>query len=88
MKMAKSIIRRINILIVINYIIVIFTWYYISCLNNVYPHMKYEWLVSSALIIIIWQILPLIFTFLETCVRFLSIKIESENIFKLSLLFP
>jgi hypothetical protein len=88
MKKAKSIIRRINILIVINYIIVIFTWYYISCLNNVYPHMKYEWLISSIIIIAICQILPFIFSFLETCVRFLSFKMKSEKVFKLSLLFP
>ena len=88
MKMTKSIIKRINILIIINYIIVIFTWYYISCLNNVYPHMKYEWLISSIIIITISQILPFIFAFLETCVRFLSIKMKSEKVFKLSLLFP
>ena len=88
MKMTKKIIKMINILIVINFIIVIFTWYYISCLNNVYPHMKYEWLISSIIIIAICQILPFIFGFLETCVRFLSIKMKSEKVFKLSLLFP
>ena len=88
MKMTKGIIKRIYILIIINYFIVIFTWYYISCLNNVYPHMKYEWLISSIIIITISQILPFIFSFLETCVRFLSIKMKSEKVFKLSLLFP
>ena len=88
MKMSKSIIKKINILILINFIIVIFTWYYISCLNNVYPHMKYEWLISSIIIIAICQILPFIFSFLETCVRFLSFKMKSEKVFKLSLLFP
>ena len=84
----NSIQRKNNILIIINYIIIIFSWYYISCFNNVYPHIKTEWIISSLFIMTAVQILSIIFVFLETCIRFISIKFESEKLFKLSLFFP
>ena len=82
----KSSIKKIKILTVINFIIIIFSWYYISCLNNVYPNIVKEWIISSIFIILINQILPFLFAFLETSIRYFSIKIESEKLFKLSLL--
>ena len=81
----KSIIKYIKILIIINYIIIIFSWYYLSCFNNVYPNINNEWILSSIFNIIIMQLLPFISTILEACLRFLSIKCESEKLFKLSL---
>ena len=86
-ELLKSIIKKLKILTVINCIIIIFSWYYISCLNNVYPHIIQEWIISSLFIIVIIQILPFIIIFLETCIRYISIKCESEKLFKLSLLF-
>jgi hypothetical protein len=82
----KSMTTKIKILIIINYIISIFSWYYLSCFNNVYPHIKTEWIISSIFIILIVQILSIIVSFLVTSMRFISIKIESEKLFKLSLL--
>ena len=79
----KSILNKIKVLIIISYIIIIFSWYYISCFNNAYPNIKIEWIISSIFIIIFIQILPFIFCFFETCLRFLSIKIKSEKLFKL-----
>ena len=84
----NSIERKNNFLIIINYIIIIFSWYYISCFNNVYPHIKTEWIISSFFIMTAVQILSIILSFLETCIRFISIKFESEKLFKLSLFFP
>ena len=84
----KSIIKRIKIFTVISFIITIFSWYYISCLNNVYPNIRNEWIISSIFLIIIFQILPFITSFLGACIRFIGIKCESEKLFKLSLLFP
>ena len=83
----KMIIKKIKILSFINFIISIFSWYYISCLNNVYPNIRNEWIISSLFLIIIMQILPFIYLFLEVSIRFISIKCESEKLFKLSLLF-
>ena len=77
----KTIFNKIKILIIINYIITIFSWYYLSCFNNVYPNIKLEWILSSILIIVIVQILPFAFSFLETIIRFISIRCESEKRF-------
>ena len=85
-ELIKDIFKKIKILIIINYIIIIFSWYYLSCFNNVYPNLNNEWIISSIYIIIIMLILPFIVTFIETSIRFTSIQIESEKLFKLSLL--
>ena len=82
----KSVVKKIKIFTIFNYIVVIITWYYISCFNNVYPNIKNEWIKSSFFIIIIMQILPFISSLLETCIRYISIKCESEKLFKVSLL--
>ena len=84
-RILKTILKNINILIIIDYFIIIFSWYYLSCFNNVYPNINRECLFSSISIFIIMQITPFIFTFLETLIRFISIKCESEKLFKLSL---
>ena len=84
----RAVVNKIKIFIIFNYIIILFSWYYISCLNNVYPNIKNEWIKSSLFVIIIAQILPFIISLLETCIRYLSIKCESEKLFKLSLFFP
>ena len=83
----KSSFKKIKIFTVLNCIIFIFSWYYISCLNNVYPNIVKEWIISSVFIILINQILPFLSAFLETSIRYSSIKCESEKLFKLSLLF-
>ena len=82
----KDIEKRYILFIVITFIITIFTWYHISCFNNIYPHMKKEWLIFSLLIIICIQILSLLSCILETIIRFVSFKCKSERLYKLSLL--
>ena len=82
----KSIFKNIRILIIINYILIIFSWYYLSCFNNVYPNLNNEWLLSSMFLIAIFQILPFVLAFTETSIRFASIQWESEKLFKLSTL--
>ena len=70
--------------LVISYIISIFSWYFISCFNNVYPNTKIQWLKLSIIMIIILQIITLVLPFFETCLRFIAIKFNSEKIYKLS----
>ena len=67
--------------------ICLFSWYYISCFNNIYQYTKNEWLLSSFFFIFITQILHALSTFLETFFRYLSFKFESDKIYKFSLLF-
>ena len=83
-----KIIKKRNILFIISiFIISIFILYYIFCFNNIYPHMKMEWIKSSIIIIIIMQILYVLECLLETILRFISFKLKSERIYKISLLF-
>ena len=72
--------------IVLSYIITIFSWIHISCFNKIYPHMNKEWLIFSVIIIICMQILSVLICLLETILRFISFKIKSERIYKISLL--
>jgi len=83
----KDLEKRYKSFIIISFIILVFTWYYISCFNNIYPHMKKEWIIFSVFIIISVQILSLITRFMETLIRFLGYKFKSEKLFKLSLIF-
>ena len=75
---------RSTVLIIISYVISLFTWYYLSCFNNVYPNIKHEWVKSSIFIIIIMQLVPILLGFLETSLRYISFKCNSEKIYKLS----
>ena len=72
------------VLVIISYVISLFTWYYLSCFNNVYPNIKHEWVKSSIFIIIIMQLVPILLGFLETSFRYISFKCNSEKIYKLS----
>ena len=79
----KKIKRNYIIFMIICFIISIFSWYYLSCFNNVYPGCKVEWIKSSFAIIIIFQILSLLSVFLVSLIRSISFKLKSERIYKL-----
>jgi hypothetical protein len=70
-----------------SYVITLFSWYYATCFNNVYPNMKIEWIKSSVTIIIIMIFVYIGLAFLESISRFLSFKCKSEKIFKFSKIF-
>ena len=78
--------RRYIFFIIITFLITIFTWIHISCFNIVYPHLKWEWLIFSAIIIAIMQIFSAIICFLQTILRFISFKCKSEKMYKISYL--
>ena len=60
---------------------------YISCLNNVYPNIKTEWIKSSLFILFLMQIINFTMTLIECSLRYIAIKCNSEKIFKLSKIF-
>ena len=70
-----------------SYVITLFSWYYATCFNNVYPNMKIEWIKSSICIIFIMIFVYIGLALLETILRFLSFKFKSEKIFKFSKIF-
>ena len=79
----KKIKRNYIIFMIICFIIAIFSWYYLSCFNNVYPGCKNEWIKSSIAIIIIFQLLSLLSVLAASLIRSISFKLKSERIYKL-----
>ena len=80
----KNISKKYKIFIFISYIITIISWYYIFCFNNVYPNTSDNWIKSTIFIIVLVQLISFIYILLETILRAISFKWESEAIFKLS----
>ena len=83
-QLLKITLNRFIYFIVFSFIISFFTLYYISCFNNIYPHMKFEWIISSIIIIIIMQIIIIIIAIVDNFIRHLSFLLNSEKIFKIS----
>ena len=73
--------------ILIIFIILIISLYYLLCFNYVYPNMQIEWIKSSIAIMIIMQIVSILIILLETILRFISFSCQSEKIYKISKLF-
>ena len=76
---------RYNIFIILTVAASTYSWFYLSCFNNIYPHMKVEWIKSSILIILLLYIIAIIVTLVETLLRFVSFEIKSEKMYKASL---
>ena len=75
--------KGINVLIIINYFIMIFSWYYVNCFNNVYPNTKLEWIKSSIFIYLFNEILSLLYILGYTWIRYISIRYRIERCFYL-----
>lgn len=85
-QVVKDIRNRCMYFIILSFIITIFTWFHICCFNYVYPHMQGEWLTFSIIIIILMQVYSALVCLLESILRFLSFKMKSERIYKISLM--
>jgi hypothetical protein len=81
----KEIKIRYNIFILVTSIFSIFSWFYISCFNHIYPHIKIEWIKSSVTIIILIHILTILMVLIETLLRFVSFEIKSEKMYRASI---
>ena len=73
-----------NAFIIFSYLILIFSWAYISCFNDVYIYTRKDWLKKSIIFFFLIQIILICIYFIETIIRFISIRCESEKLFKLS----
>ena len=83
-KLINRIVKSYLAFIILVFIIIIVSFYYILCFNYVYPKTQVEWIKGSVIIIIIVQILSVLKCLLQTSLRFLSFKINSSKIYKLS----
>ena len=75
--------RYIAFIIVVSFILII-SFFYLLCFNYVYPYSQIEWIKSSITIMILMQILSLLKCILETSMRFLSYRLNSEKLYKIS----
>ena len=66
------------------YIIMIFSWYIISCFNSIYQYSSKEWIKSSISIFLAMQIIYILSALIETIIRFLSFKFKNEKLFKIT----
>ena len=80
----KDLKRRYIAFIIVASFILIISFFYLLCFNYVYPYSQIEWIKSSITIFIIMQILSLLKCILETSMRFLSYKFNSEKLYKIS----
>ena len=79
----KNIKNRYISFIFICLVISIISWYYVSCFNNSYPGVKIEWIKSSITIIFIFQILSILMVILDSILRSISFRFQSEKIYKM-----
>ena len=80
----KELKKRYLSFIIIVFVIIIISFFYLLCFNYVYPYTQEEWVKTSIMVIIIRQILSCLIILLETVLRFLSFKAQSEKIYKFS----
>ena len=76
--------KRYLSLIILVFVIILISFFYLLCFNYVYPYTQIEWIKTSVMVIIIRQILNCLFIFLSSAFRFLSFKCKSEKLFKIS----
>ena len=82
-QLIKNIQKRYKYFIVVSFVITSFTWYYVSCFNNIYPYTKGEWIKTSIMIIIIMQIFSILVSLLESIIRYFSFKCKSEKLYNI-----
>ena len=79
--------KKYIIFIIITSFFNLFSWYYVSCFNNVYPNTKYDWIKSSLFLFIIVQLLCLLKIFLQNVLRYFSLKYKFKRFFQISQAF-
>ena len=82
----KNISQRYFFFIIFSFLMTFFSLYHIFCFNNIYPHMKGEWIKSSFIIFLIMQFLSFLIYLIETVIRIISFKCKSEKLYKISLI--
>ena len=72
------------IFIIFSYCLLLFSWAYISCFNDVYIYTRKDWIKTTIIFFVFIQVFLLFLYLIETIIRFISIHCQSEKLFKLS----
>ena len=77
------VVHSITIFIIISFITMLFSFYYISCFNYAYSNTKIEWIKSSIFIYLLNEIFSFFYMFGLSLLRYISIRCEFEMCYKL-----
>ena len=83
-KFTKSIQKMYLAFIIFVSIILLISSYYLLCFNYVYPKTQIEWIKCSITIMIVMQIISFLKCLVITGLRYLSFKIKSQKMYKVS----
>jgi hypothetical protein len=72
------------IFIIISYSILLLSWAYISCFNDVYIYTRQDWIKTTIIFFVFIQVFLLFLSLIETIIRFIAIKCKSERLFNFS----
>ena len=83
-KIVKSLRTKILLFLIINFILTAFFWYYVSAFCYCYHNTQVNWLVGGVITWIFSLILPFIYCFLITLLRYIGLKCKLETAYKIS----
>jgi hypothetical protein len=72
------------VFLIVNYMIMLFFWYYISAFCNCYRNTVTSWIISCLLTWAILMLLPFVICLLVAGLRVIGLKCKSEVLYKLS----
>ena len=72
------------IFIILNILITILSWCFVSSFNYAYPNTKFYYFMVCIFIIIFEQLISISLVLVEACLRFISFKCKIKAIFTLS----
>ena len=83
-KIVKSLRTKILLFLIINFILTAFFWYYVSAFCYCYHNTQVNWLIGGVITWIFSLILPFIYCFLITLLRYIGLQCKLETAYKIS----
>jgi hypothetical protein len=83
-RIVKVLKTKILIFLIFNTLLMCFCWYYLSSFCYCYPNTQINWLIGGFITWLFCLILPFIYCFLITLLRFLGLRYKMELMYKLS----
>ena len=83
-KVLKAMKRNFLIFIILDFIILIFSWYYLSAFCNCYHATQMDWFIGSLICVFFVQLYPFILCFLSTLLWYFGIKCKIGLLFRIN----
>ena len=83
-RIVKVLKTKILIFLIFNTLLMCFCWYYLSSFCYCYPNTQINWLIGGFITWLFCLILPFIYCFLITLLRYLGLRYKMELMYKLS----